>query len=79
MILLGMPFVFGSQRTVSTGKRITLGVLAGITFYVVSQLITHMGSLQQWSPMLIASAPSIIVLAVLVVIKLRAPSVLFAG
>ena len=71
MILLGMPFVFGSQRTVSTGKRITFGVLAGVTFYVISQLITHMGSLQQWSPMLIASAPSVIVLVVLLFIKMR--------
>jgi len=79
MILLGMPFVFGSQRTVSTGKRITLGVLAGIAFYVVSQLITHMGSLQQWSPMLIASAPSVIVLVVLLYMKMRSPNVLSAG
>jgi lipopolysaccharide export system permease protein len=79
MILLGMPFVFGSQRTVSTGKRITMGVLAGVTFYVVSQLITHMGSLQQWSPMLIASAPSGMVLAVLIFIKMRVPKLLSAG
>ncbi len=78
MILLGMPFVFGSQRTVSTGKRITLGVLAGITFYVISQLITHIGSLQQWSPMLIASAPSGIVLVILVLIKLRSSRILSA-
>ncbi len=70
MILLGMPFVFGSQRTISTGKRITFGVLAGVTFYVISQLITHMGSLQQWSPMLIASAPSVIVLLILMAIKM---------
>lgn len=79
MIFLGMPFVFGSQRTVSTGKRITLGVLAGISFYVVSQLITHIGSLQQWPPMLIAVAPSGIVLAILVFIKMRVFSKLSAG
>jgi lipopolysaccharide export system permease protein len=79
MILLGMPFVFGSQRTVSTGKRITFGVLAGISFYVVSQLITHLGSLQQWPPMLIASAPSAIVFAILVFLKLRVPNALSAA
>ncbi|MFK7795392.1 MAG: LPS export ABC transporter permease LptG [Gammaproteobacteria bacterium] len=79
MIFLGMPFVFGSQRTVSTGKRITLGVLAGISFYVVSQLITHMGSLQQWSPLLIATAPSGIVLSVLIFVKMRAISKSSAG
>ncbi|MFK8026590.1 MAG: LPS export ABC transporter permease LptG [Gammaproteobacteria bacterium] len=79
MILLGMPFVFGSQRTVSTGKRITMGVLAGISFYVVSQVITHMGSLQQWPPMLIASTPSIFVLAVLILINLRKPNLFSTG
>lgn len=79
MILLGMPFVFGSQRTVSTGKRITFGVLAGVAFYVISQLITHMGSLQQWSPMLIASAPSAIVLVILIFIKIQLPSRLSAA
>ena len=79
MILLGMPFVFGSQRSVSTGKRITFGVLAGISFYVVSQLITHLGSLQQWSPILIASAPSVVVFATLVFLKVREPSILSSG
>jgi len=70
MIVLGMPFVFGSQRSVSTGKRITMGVLAGVTFYVVSQLITHIGSLQQWAPMFIAAAPSMIVISILLLMKL---------
>tara|TARA_R110002049_G_scaffold13509_2_gene58430 strand:+ start:75973 stop:77064 length:1092 start_codon:yes stop_codon:yes gene_type:complete len=79
MIFLGMPFVFGSQRTVSTGKRITLGVLAGVTFYVVSQLITHIGSLQHWSPVIIATAPSGMVLVLLAVIKMRAASKLSPG
>ena len=65
MILLGMRFVFGSQRHVSMGKRITLGVLAGIAFYVLSQLITHMGTLVQMSPLLIAILPSAIVLSLL--------------
>ncbi|MDW3094324.1 MAG: LPS export ABC transporter permease LptG [Gammaproteobacteria bacterium] len=79
MILLGMPFVFGSQRSISTGKRITFGVLAGVTFYVISQLIAYTGSLQQWSPILIASAPSMIVLVILIFIKIRLPSKLSAA
>ena len=43
MILLGMRFVFGSQRSTSMGKRVTLGVLSGIAFYVFTQVITHWG------------------------------------
>ena len=65
MILLGMRFVFGSQRHVSMGKRITLGVLAGIAFYVLSQLITHIGTITQLPPIFIAVLPAIIVLSVL--------------
>ena len=71
MILLGMPFVFGSQRSVSTGKRITLGVLAGITFYVISQVVSYFGSLMQWSPLMIAILPSSVVLVILFLIHWR--------
>ena len=70
MIMLGMRFVFGSQRHVSMGKRITLGVLAGIAFYVLSQLITHFGTLMQFSPMIIAILPSAIVLGLLFVMQI---------
>ncbi len=70
MILLGMRFVFGSQRHVSMGKRITMGVLAGIAFYVLSQLITHMGTLLQLPPTLIAMLPAAIVLGLLFILYL---------
>lgn len=71
MILLGMPFVFGSQRHVSTGKRITFGVLAGVAFYIGSQLVNHLGSLQQWPPLIIAIMPSLVVLTLLVFLNQR--------
>ena len=65
MILLGMPFVFGSQRSISIGKRITLGVLAGIAFYVVTQVTTHIGSSMQWPPLMIALLPIMVALIIL--------------
>lgn len=74
MILLGMPFVFGSQRSVSTGKRITLGVLAGIAFYVITQIVTHVGTLIQWPPLIIALLPASAVLVILLLIRWRAKS-----
>ena len=69
MILLGMRFVFGSQRHVSMGKRITLGVLVGIAFYVLSQMIIHMGSMMQVSPVLVAVLPSVIVVGLLLAVQ----------
>lgn len=71
MILLGMPFVFGSQRSVSVGKRITLGVLAGIAFYVVTQVMTHFGSTMQWTPFIVAVLPAALVLLILVFVRWR--------
>lgn len=71
MILLGMPFVFGSQRHVSTGKRITLGVLAGIAFYVITQITTHVGSLMQWPPVMIAFFPLGLAVFLLILIQKR--------
>ena len=68
MILLGLPFVFGSQRTSSSGKRIAFGVLAGITYYVFTQVVTHFGASNQWMPFLIASLPNIAAVFVLVAI-----------
>ena len=65
MILLGLPFVFGSQRSSSTGKRITYGVLVGLSFYVFTQIVTHLGSSYQWPPALIASTPNIIAMIAL--------------
>jgi len=66
MIFLGLRFVFGSQRHLSMGKRITFGVLAGIAFYVFSQLVTHTGTILKISPFLIAIIPSSVVFVLIV-------------
>lgn len=67
MIFLGLRFVFGSQRHLAMGKRITFGVLAGIAFYVFSQLVTHTGTLLKISPLTIALIPSGVVLGLILV------------
>lgn len=67
MIFLGLRFVFGSQRDLAMGKRITYGVLAGIGFYVVSQLTTHTGTLLKIAPLTIALIPSAVVLGLILV------------
>lgn len=62
MIFLGLRFVFGSQRHLAMGKRITFGVLAGIAFYVFSQLVTHSGTILKISPLMIALIPTFVVI-----------------
>lgn len=74
MILLGLLFVFGSQRLMSASKRVILGILVGISFYIYSQVITHYGVSQNWLPALIALLPSMTIVSVIMllfIIKLR--------
>lgn len=66
MILLGLVFVFGSQRAMSASKRVILGILVGISFYIYSQVITHYGVAQKWQPTLIAMLPTVTVLLIIV-------------
>ena len=43
MVLLAVPFVFGSMRQVSIGKQILLGFMVGVIYYIGSRLIGQMG------------------------------------
>jgi len=63
MVLLAIPFVFGSVRQVSIGKQILLGFLVGVTFYMVSRLIGQMGLVYGVPAVLSALLPTLLVIA----------------
>ena len=63
MVLLSIPFVFGSVRHVAIGKQILLGFLVGITFYIVSRLIGQMGLVYGVPAILSALLPTLLVIA----------------
>lgn len=63
MVLLAVPFVFGSQRNTSMGKRIILGFLIGVVFYIVSRLMGQMGLVYALPAFLSASIPTLLVLS----------------
>lgn len=63
MVLLSIPFVFGSVRNISIGKQILLGFLVGITFYIVSRLIGQMGLVYGVPAILSALLPNLLVIA----------------
>jgi len=73
MVLLAVPFVFGSQRHSSIGQKILIGFLVGIVFYIVNRLAGQMGLVYQLPPMLSAVLPTLIVitLALLLFRRLR--------
>ncbi|WP_303903564.1 LPS export ABC transporter permease LptG [Thiohalomonas denitrificans] len=63
MVLLAIPFVFGSMRTVSIGQRIMLGALLGIGFYLFNAIFNRVGVVYNIPPFLAASLPTFIVYA----------------
>ncbi|MCW8901972.1 MAG: LPS export ABC transporter permease LptG [Gammaproteobacteria bacterium] len=63
MVLLSIPFVFGSVRHISIGKQVLLGFLVGITFYIVSRLTGQMGLVYGIPAILSALLPNLLVIA----------------
>jgi lipopolysaccharide export system permease protein len=61
MVLLSLPFIFGSTRIVTAGKRIMIGSFVGIVFYFGDQLIVHLGLLLSLTPVITAMTPVILI------------------
>jgi lipopolysaccharide export system permease protein len=57
MVLLALTFLFGSTRSRSAGKRIFLGTIVGILFYLVNQICGHLGLILNLPPALITLVP----------------------
>ena len=62
MVLLAVPFVFGSSRSISIGKQILLGFMVGIAFFLGSRLIGQLGLVYGVPTILSALLPTIIVI-----------------
>ena len=67
MSLLGIPFLTGSVRTVSAGQRAAIGSVIGILFYLTEQMMGHLASLYELSPILATMAPDVVLLIVALV------------
>lgn len=63
MVLLAVPFVFGSQRHTSIGQQILIGFLVGIVFYIGNRLAGQMGLVYELPPALAAALPTMLVIA----------------
>jgi lipopolysaccharide export system permease protein len=61
MILLALPFIFGSSRRVTAGKRIVIGSFVGIALYFADQLAVHLGLLLSLHPVVTAMAPVVLI------------------
>ncbi len=61
MLLIAMPFIFGSQRSSGAGNRMLVGLLLGIGFYLLNRTVNHLGQVYHVYPFISASAPVIFV------------------
>ncbi|MBW2478361.1 MAG: LPS export ABC transporter permease LptG [Deltaproteobacteria bacterium] len=61
MVLLSLPFIFGSTRKISAGRRIMLGSLVAIVFYFADQVIVHLGLLLSLNPIITAMIPVVLI------------------
>lgn len=61
MLLIALPFVFGSQRSTGSGYRVLVGLLLGIGFFMLNRTVNHLGQIYGLHPFISASAPVILV------------------
>ena len=67
MIAIVFPLIFGSIRQVSMGQRVFLGVLLGMGFHLLNQLVGNLTVVYHWPVVLGAFLPALLLLAVALV------------
>lgn len=70
MLLMALPFVMTNQRTVHFGQRMVIGILLGLSFYLVDRTTGHLGLMFGFPAWITAAAPALLAL-VLAMIYLR--------
>ncbi|PIP78437.1 MAG: LPS export ABC transporter permease LptG [Gammaproteobacteria bacterium CG22_combo_CG10-13_8_21_14_all_40_8] len=60
MLMIGASFVFGSVRQVAIGTRIMVGVLFGLAFYVINEVLGNMAVVYQFTPFWGAMLPLVV-------------------
>lgn len=61
MMLVVMPFVFGSLRSVNAGQLLVIGILLGLGFYILLQVASRVGEIYDIPPFLSAVFPVLFV------------------
>lgn len=63
MVFAALPFVFGPLRSVGVGQRMLVGVLVGLGFYLLNQMVGHLGLVYALNPLICALAPTLLLFA----------------
>ncbi len=71
MLLLALPFIFGSQRTGGAGQRLFMGVMLGVGYFLVSRLLNQLGIVYGLPALLSAVLPALLFLGLAVFLLRR--------
>ena len=71
VMLLALPFAFHSPRSGGIALKAFLGILAGLAFHLGNRLFAHVGLLNDWPPFLTAATPSLLFLALALLVLKR--------
>ena len=71
MVLLALPFCFSSLRSASLGQRVFVGVLLGLAFDIINKGFGSFGLAMQLPPLLGALLPTMLFLALSLVLLRR--------
>jgi lipopolysaccharide export system permease protein len=58
MVALALPFAYMQARAGGVSYKVFGGILLGISFVLLSNVAGHLGVLRDWTPWLVAAAPS---------------------
>jgi lipopolysaccharide export system permease protein len=72
MTILALPFVFGGLRSAGTGARLVVGLVIGLSYYVVGEVLASGGEVYGIHPLVVAWAPSAVLLAITALTLARA-------
>jgi lipopolysaccharide export system permease protein len=64
MTALALPFVFGGLRSAGAGGRLIVGLVVGLGYYVIGEVLTSAGEVYRLDPVAVAWAPSALLLLV---------------
>lgn len=60
MVLLALPFVTGSQRSGGASRRLMLGLLIGVAFFMVNRVLGFSGAVFDLNPVVLAWLPTLV-------------------
>ena len=64
MVALALPFAYLHARAGGVSYKVFGGIMLGISFVLLNNAAGHLGQLQQWTPWMAASAPSLLYLLI---------------